>query len=96
MLIGSFAFANNGTTTQKSAICSEIKNVESKKIDFQTFSRMLKDSNFRIVEMIKLDEEFLFLDDCGNWWSVQYDSSVYTPYSAFLTASQMIYNATGC
>jgi hypothetical protein len=96
VLISSFAFANNGLTNQKSVISNEIENIKSNKVDFETISKMSKNDNFRIIEIIELDKSFLFLDDCGNWWIVEYDSNVYTSYTAFLTASQIIYDATGC
>lgn len=100
LLVGSIALANNGLINEKPA--NNLENGieldvnKSTKIDFATFSEMVKKGDVSIVKIVKLDQSFLFLDDCGNWWLVEYDSSVFTPFSAFLTASAMIYDATGC
>ena len=96
MLIGSFAFANNGLSNQKSVISNEIENVKSKVIDIKTFSEMLKDSNFKIVKIVKIDKMIEFTDSCGNVWNVYYDSSVYTTIGAVMTAAAIIEDLTGC
>lgn len=96
LLIGTFAFANNGTTIQKPTICNEIEKVESKVIDLKTFSEMLKNSNFKIVKVINIDSVLEFTDHCGNVWYVYYDSSVYTPIRATMTAARIISFLTGC
>lgn len=96
MLIGSFAFANNGSSNQKSVISNEIENVKSKVIDIKTFSEMLKDSNFKIVKIVKIDKMIEFTDSCGNVWNVYYDSSVYTTIGAVMTAAAIIEDLTGC
>lgn len=99
-LIGSFAFANNNTINEK-----QLKNLEneksldfktSKKIDFATFKQMINSGKLNIVSFEELDKSFLFIDDCGNEWIVEYDSMYYTPFTAFLTASEIIYEVTGC
>ena len=99
-MIGSFAFANNSTINEKqvSNLQSE-KNLDSKtstKIDSATFTEMISCGNLNIVKFVKLDKSFLFLDDCGNEWIVEYDSTFYTPYTAFRAASKLIFQNTGC
>ena len=99
-MIGSFAFANNSTINEK-----QLKNLEneksldlktSKNIDYATFIQMVSSGKLNIVKFVKLDKSFVFLDDCGNKWIVEYDSTYYTPFTAFLTASEIIYEVTGC
>lgn len=99
-MIGSFAFANNSTNNEK-----QLKNLEneksldfktSKKIDFATFKEMVGSGKLNIVKFVELDKSFLFIDDCGNEWIVSYDSTYYTPYTAFLAASEIICEETGC
>jgi hypothetical protein len=93
MLIGSFAFANNGSTNQKLAISNEIENVKSNKIDFETFSKMNNEGH--VTKIVIKPKTVLFLDDCGNWWSVTYDGFS-SDFAAFLAISQFIYDLTGC
>jgi hypothetical protein len=99
-MIGSFAIANNSPINEK-----QVKNLEneksldlktSKKIDYTTFIEMVNSGTLNIVKFVQLDKSFLFLDDCGNEWIVSYDSTYYTPYTAFLTASAIICEETGC
>lgn len=99
-MIGSFAFADNGTINEK-----QVKSLEnekgldyktSKKIDYATFTEMVNSGKLNIVKFVELDKSFLFIDDCGNEWIVSYDSTYYTPFTAFLTASRIIYEVTGC
>ena len=93
MIIGSFAFANNGLSNQKSVISNEIENVKSQKIDFETFSKMQKEGH--VTKIVIKAKTVLFLDDCGNWWLVTYDGYS-SDFEAFLDISQMIYDLTGC
>lgn len=99
-MIGSFAFANNSTINEKQvkSLVKE-KNLDlktSKKIDYATFIQMVNSGTLNIVKFVKLDKSFLFLDDCGNEWIVEYDSMYYTPYTAFRAASKLIFENTGC
>jgi hypothetical protein len=56
---------------------------------------MVSSGTLNIIKFVKLDKSFLFIDDCGNEWIVEYDSMYYTPFTAFLTASEIIYEVTG-
>jgi hypothetical protein len=99
-LIGSFAFANNSTINEKQlkSLVTE-KNLDlkiSNKIDYSTFMQMVSSGTLNIIKFVKLDKSFLFIDDCGNEWIVEYDRMHYTPFTAFLTASEIIYEVTGC
>jgi hypothetical protein len=99
-LIGSFAFANNSTINEKQLKSLDNEKIldfkTSKKIDFATFKQMMNSGKLNIVSFEELDKSFLFIDDCGNEWIVEYDSMYYTPFTAFLTASEIIYEVTGC
>ena len=57
---------------------------------------MVNSGKLNIVKFVELDKSFLFIDDCGNEWIVSYDSTYYTPFTAFLTALRIIYDVTGC
>ncbi|MBG6110818.1 hypothetical protein H4V97_002158 [Flavobacterium sp. CG_23.5] len=99
-MIGSFAFANNGTINEKlvSSLQNE-KSLDSKtstKIDYITFTEMVNRGKLKIVSLVRLDKSFLFIDDCGNEWIVSYDSTYYTPYTAFRAASELIFEISGC
>lgn len=91
MLVGTSAFANTdaNTTSADEVETSIIENV----IDFDSFTEMLQNGN--VSEIAFKDGSFLFLDDCGNWWTVTY-SGFDSEFEAFLTASEMIFEATGC
>jgi hypothetical protein len=99
-LIGSFAFANNSTINEKQLESLDNEKIldfkTSKKIDFATFKEMINSGKLNIVSFEELDKSFLFMDDCGNQWIVEDDSMYYTPFTAFLTASAIIYEVTGC
>jgi hypothetical protein len=56
---------------------------------------MVSSGTLNIIKFVKLDKSFLFIDDCGNEWIVEYDM-YYTPLQLFLTASEIIYEVTGC
>lgn len=92
MLVSTFAFANNDVIVEKPTNTIENELTSVNKIDFNAFTKMLQNGN--VVKIVKEDGSFLFLDDCGNWWSVTYSGM--SGYQAFLTASEMIYDATGC
>jgi hypothetical protein len=56
--------------------------------------QMVSSGTLNIIKFVKLDKSFLFIDDCGNEWIVEYDM-YYTPLQ-LLTASEIIYEVTGC
>jgi hypothetical protein len=43
---------------------------------------MVSSGTLNIIKFVKLDKSFLFIDDCGNEWIVEYDS-MYTTFTAF-------------
>lgn len=99
-MIGSFAFANNSTINEKQleSLDNE-KSLDfktSKKIAFATFKEMVSSGTLNIVSFEELDKSFLFIDDFGNEWIVEFDSMYYIPFTAFLTASEIIYEVTVC
>jgi hypothetical protein len=55
--------------------------------------QMVSSGTLNIIKFVKLDKSFLFIDDCGNEWIVEYDSVLL--YTAFTTASSEI-RVTGC
>jgi hypothetical protein len=62
------------------------KNLDQKisnKIDYSTFMQMVSSGTLNIIKFVKLDKSFLFIDDCGNEWIVEYDSMYYTPLQLF-------------
>jgi hypothetical protein len=52
---------------------------------------MVSSGTLNIV-FVKLDKSFLFIDDCGMEWIIVLSIL----YSAFLTASAVIFIVTGC
>tara|TARA_R110000822_G_scaffold62377_6_gene153852 strand:+ start:770 stop:1105 length:336 start_codon:yes stop_codon:yes gene_type:complete len=101
MLVGTFAFANNSIETKLNLeeTIEVSNNNEVKHIDYTSFKKMLQNGSIEQGEFINFFFKLKsvdYLDGCGNWWTVTYDDSKLSDFSAFMIVGNAINQLIGC